>query len=86
MEQAISLLVAVEAERCAPLADRTTRATDEDLEKVAAVLHAALRLDRSDGRSRLAGVIARLVVDRWSLTSNLSNRLVEFDHRLSDAN
>jgi hypothetical protein len=78
-EQAHALLVAVHDEARLPPAQRATHATDEDLNDVAAVLHAVAGPDRG---ARLAGLISRTVTDRWSLTAALSERLVNFDHRL----
>ena len=81
-EDAVALLVAVEAERGSDRSERSTQASDDDLDAVAGVLRAVARPDRSDGGAALAGVIARTVTDRWSLTADLSERLVAFDHRL----
>jgi hypothetical protein len=78
-EQAHALLVAVHDEARLPPAQRATHATDEDLNDVAAVLHAVTGPNRG---ARLAGRISRTVTDRWSLTAALSERLVNFDHRL----
>ena len=81
-EQANALLLAVEDEVCIPQSRRPTLATDQDLNEVAAVLAAIARPHRPHGGSAVAGVISRTVTDRWSLTADLSERLVEFDRRL----
>ena len=81
-EQAHRLLLAVQDEVRIPRPLRPTLATDQDLNEVAAVLDAIARPHRADVGSRLAGVISRRVTDRWSLTADLSERLVEFDQRL----
>lgn len=76
---ASSLVVAVADERRRQLAERATQASDDDLDQAAAILRAAMRADRNDNRNRLAGMLGRLVTDHWSLTSDLSARLVDFD-------
>ncbi len=81
-EQAHALLGAVQDEMRLPPAQRTTSATDDDLNRVAAVLHAITRPDRPDSGTRLAGLVSRTATDRWSLTAALSEQLVEFDQRL----
>jgi hypothetical protein len=81
-QQAHALLVAVHDEARLPPAQRPTHATDEDLNQVAAVLHAVVRPDQGESGTRLAGLIGRTVTDRWSLTAALSERLVNFDQRL----
>jgi hypothetical protein len=81
-EQAHALLVAVHDEVRLPPAQRATHATDEDLNDVAAVLHAVARPDEGQSDTRLAGLNSKTVTDRWSLTAALSERLVDFDQRL----
>jgi hypothetical protein len=41
-----------------------------------------MRPDGNESGQALRGLLGRMVTDRWSLTSNLSARLVEFDDRL----
>lgn len=70
-DDALALMLAVQDERRRPFRERSSEAADEDLDVVAAVLHALTRPDRVDGGAMLAGVIGRTFTDRWSLTCDL---------------
>jgi len=80
-EEANRLLAGVAAERSAPMADRTTRASDADLAKVTELLEAAARAETPAERIALRGRISRLVADMWSFEASLSDELVAFDDR-----
>ena len=55
-------------ERQKPRSDPATQVEDDDLDRVATVLHAAMRMrpDRGHGGCALAEFIGRAVTDRWS--------------------
>lgn len=80
--EAGSLAAEVAAERRRPLAERETRASDDDLDRAAAVLHAVMRPGRDHHGAALRGLLGRMVTDRWSFDSALSARLCSFDDRL----
>ncbi len=81
-DEAAALAAEVAAEREKPLSERETRASDGDLERAAAILHAAMRPDLHDNVGALRGHFGLLVTDRWSFDSSLSARRCEFDDRL----
>lgn len=81
-DEAASLTAEVAAERRRPLAERETGASDEDLDRAAAVLHAVMREGRDDHGAALRGLLGRMVTDTWSFDSALSARLCAFDDRL----
>lgn len=73
-KRADSLVEALVRERCLVAPDRETRATDDDLDDVInrierwRAIHDPAALD----------VIPRLIVDCWSITSDLSKEILDF--------
>ena len=81
-DEAAALAAEIAAERDKPLSERETRASDGDLDRAAAILHAVMRPDLNDNGKALRGHLGHMVADRWAFDSNLSVRLCEFDDRL----
>jgi len=58
---------------------RHTRATDDELRLAAGAVRSVLDGLRRGAPPTSDGSLARMAVDSWSLTAELTNQLVEFD-------